>query len=129
LKKIAAIVLACFLVFAITKNTNAQDRYQATWESLSKYKTAEWFRDTTFGIFIRWGVYSVPAFGSLGLPNGKLNIESLSFNSGNGKIATIKMIGSDEKVTWVQKQDALAIDPSKNYPSEYAVSYVITFIH
>jgi alpha-L-fucosidase len=38
--------------------------YQANWESLSKYQCPEWFRDAKFGIFIHWGVYSVPAFGS-----------------------------------------------------------------
>lgn len=42
----------------------AQDRYQPTWESLSTYQTADWFRDAKFGIFIHWGVYSVPAFGN-----------------------------------------------------------------
>jgi alpha-L-fucosidase len=66
---------------------------------------------------------------ALGLPNNKLNIKSLSLNSGNGKIASIKMLGSDEKVTWAQKQDALVITPSKNYPSEYAVGYAVTFVH
>ena len=45
-------------------STNGQERYQANWESLKKYKTPDWFRDVKFGIFIHWGVYSVPAFGS-----------------------------------------------------------------
>src|ERR1700749_540772 len=57
--KSTLLILACLTVL----NAHAQDRYQATWESLSKYKTAEWFRDAKFGIFIHWGVYSVPAFG------------------------------------------------------------------
>ncbi len=42
----------------------AQERYQANWESLKKYQAPDWFRDAKFGIFIHWGVYSVPAFGS-----------------------------------------------------------------
>lgn len=42
----------------------AQGPYDATWESLSEYKEPKWFRDGKFGIFIHWGVYSVPAFGS-----------------------------------------------------------------
>lgn len=42
----------------------AQEKFQANWESLKTYKTAEWFRDAKFGIFIHWGVYSVPAFSS-----------------------------------------------------------------
>ena len=28
------------------------------------YKIPEWFKDAKFGIFIHWGVYSVPAFGN-----------------------------------------------------------------
>ena len=38
--------------------------FQPTWDSLASYRTPEWFRDAKFGIFIHWGVYSVPAFGS-----------------------------------------------------------------
>ena len=36
--------------------------YEDTWESLSSYEIPRWFRDSKFGIFIHWGVYSVPAF-------------------------------------------------------------------
>ena len=50
--------------FAMQQSVQAQERYQATWESLKKYTTPDWFRDAKFGIFIHWGVYSVPAFGS-----------------------------------------------------------------
>ena len=39
-------------------------KYQDTWESLSQYRIPEWYKDTKLGIFIHWGVYSVPAFGS-----------------------------------------------------------------
>ncbi|MDD6788942.1 MAG: alpha-L-fucosidase [Lachnospira sp.] len=38
--------------------------YTDTWESLSQHETPKWFRDAKFGIFIHWGLYSVPAFGS-----------------------------------------------------------------
>lgn len=34
-----------------------------TWESLSNYQIPQWYKDAKFGIFIHWGVYSVPAFG------------------------------------------------------------------
>lgn len=40
----------------------AQGPYAATWESLSAYEPPKWYRDAKFGIFIHWGVYSVPAF-------------------------------------------------------------------
>lgn len=54
------IILCC----TITLTAQTQSRYQATWQSLENYKTPDWFKDAKFGIFIHWGVYSVPAFGS-----------------------------------------------------------------
>ncbi len=38
--------------------------YSADWDSLSNYEPPKWYRDAKFGIFIHWGVYSVPAFSS-----------------------------------------------------------------
>jgi len=32
------------------------------WESLQNYHTPAWYEDAKFGIFIHWGLYSVPAF-------------------------------------------------------------------
>lgn len=40
----------------------ARGPYEATWKSLSRYTVPEWYREAKFGIFIHWGVYSVPAF-------------------------------------------------------------------
>jgi alpha-L-fucosidase len=39
-------------------------QFRADWNSLSQYQVPDWYRDAKFGIFIHWGVYSVPAFGS-----------------------------------------------------------------
>ncbi len=36
--------------------------YQPTWESLDSRPMPGWFPDAKFGIFIHWGVYSVPAW-------------------------------------------------------------------
>lgn len=38
--------------------------WKDTWESLSGYRVPEWYRNAKFGIFIHWGIYSVPAFGN-----------------------------------------------------------------
>ena len=38
--------------------------YEPAWESLEGYSVPEWYKDAKFGIFIHWGVYSVPAFGN-----------------------------------------------------------------
>ena len=36
--------------------------YQATKESLDTHTIPEWYSDAKFGIFIHWGLYSLPAF-------------------------------------------------------------------
>ena len=36
--------------------------YRPEWSSLDRHRTPDWFADAKFGIFIHWGVYSVPAF-------------------------------------------------------------------
>lgn len=42
----------------------AQGPYQDNWQSLQQYTPPKWYQESKFGIFIHWGVYSVPAFGS-----------------------------------------------------------------
>ncbi|WEG14962.1 alpha-L-fucosidase [Pullulanibacillus sp. KACC 23026] len=39
-------------------------KYKDDWDSLGQYKVAEWYQNAKFGLFIHWGVYSVPAFGN-----------------------------------------------------------------
>ena len=43
---------------------NHEGPYRADWQSLQTYQAPDWYKDAKFGIFIHWGVYSVPAFGS-----------------------------------------------------------------
>jgi alpha-L-fucosidase len=43
---------------------NSHGPFRPDWESLQAYKVPDWYKDAKFGIFIHWGVYSVPAFGS-----------------------------------------------------------------
>jgi len=53
------------LIFIITVSTfgicTAQ-KFEPSWESLRQYKVPEWFKDAKFGIFMHWGVQSVPAY-------------------------------------------------------------------
>ncbi len=41
---------------------NEKGPYKADWHSLSNHKTPDWYYRDKFGIFIHWGIYSVPAF-------------------------------------------------------------------
>ena len=50
-------------LFLILKHSSAQ--VQPTWESINERGYPQWFSDAKLGIFIHWGVYSVPAYASL----------------------------------------------------------------
>lgn len=39
-------------------------RYDPTWESLDSRPLPQWYEDAKIGIFLHWGVYSVPSFGT-----------------------------------------------------------------
>ena len=38
--------------------------YLPTWDSLNSRSLPKWYDQSKFGIFMHWGVYSVPSFGS-----------------------------------------------------------------
>ncbi len=50
--------------------------FRPDWESLQKYEVPEWYKDAKFGIFIHWGVYSVPAFGNEWYPRNMYRPDS-----------------------------------------------------
>jgi len=52
------------LIFWLLGFTNlySQNNYMSEWESIDKRKNPTWFEDAKFGIFIHWGIYSVPSY-------------------------------------------------------------------
>ena len=59
MKKSFSLFLLLSIVF--TNNSLAQ-KFDSNWESLNNRKIPAWFNQDKFGIFIHWGVYSVPAY-------------------------------------------------------------------
>ncbi|XP_008190884.1 alpha-L-fucosidase isoform X1 [Tribolium castaneum] len=65
--------LYCCLLLAITGNTIANTpqtvqvpgdtHYEPTWDSLDTRPIPSWFDEAKIGIFLHWGVFSVPSFG------------------------------------------------------------------
>lgn len=53
--------------------------FKPTTESLRKIGIPEWYADAKFGIFIHWGVYSVPAFGSEWYPRNMYDPKTKEF--------------------------------------------------
>ncbi|MET0242278.1 MAG: alpha-L-fucosidase [Flavitalea sp.] len=50
----------------VTSDLNAQKKYEANWESIDSRPIPTWFEDSKFGIFIHWGLYSVPSWAPTG---------------------------------------------------------------
>jgi len=47
--------------------------FRPNWDSLKHYQVPTWYQDAKFGIFLHWGVYSVPAFGNEWYPRNMYN--------------------------------------------------------
>ncbi|KAJ3613116.1 hypothetical protein NHX12_019368 [Muraenolepis orangiensis] len=57
------VVLMVLMVLSLMEVRSAGP-YEPTWESIDARPLPEWFDQAKFGIFIHWGVFSVPSFGS-----------------------------------------------------------------
>jgi len=51
-------------ILAAVEKGRTDGPFRPDWASLQTYKTPAWYGDAKFGIFIHWGLYSLPAFGS-----------------------------------------------------------------
>jgi alpha-L-fucosidase len=63
--RVLTVVLAAALLAALApaRPAGAQEApYEPSWESLDARPAPDWYLDAKFGIFIHWGVYSVPAY-------------------------------------------------------------------
>lgn len=103
------------LLFVAALGLMAQ-RYEPTWESVDKRPTPQWFTDAKFGIFIHWGVYSVPAYAPV-IP-GKLAYAEWYWNSMEaGKKAGANPIQAG---TWAYHQKRYGADyPYANFAREF----------
>ena len=60
-------VISLSIMLAFVLMMKAQEKvYQPTWESLDSRPVPSWFGNAKFGIFIHWGLYSVPAWSPKG---------------------------------------------------------------
>ena len=63
--KRCAVLSATIIVFLLAGFTmRAPAQVLPTWESLNQRGYPQWFSDAKLGIFIHWGLYSVPAYAS-----------------------------------------------------------------
>ncbi len=58
---------------------NENGKFKADWSSLSQHSVPEWYMHDKLGVFIHWGVYSVPAFGNEWYSRGMYDKNSREF--------------------------------------------------
>jgi len=96
MKKLDTVILAIFifLIFSCSveetgyvQNTSTHisplgtDTYAPDSASIAQhYRIPDWFRDAKLGIFIHWGVYSVPAFGNEWYPRNMYQKSHITYN-------------------------------------------------
>ena len=54
------------LTIVFTTSIFSQQTYQPNWESIDERENPQWFSNAKFGIFIHWGLYSVPGYTNKG---------------------------------------------------------------
>jgi alpha-L-fucosidase len=74
-------------------NVATQGPFQPNWDSLANFKTPEWYHDAKFGIFIHWGVYSVPAFGNEWYPRNMYVVDSDTYKHHQEKYGPLSEFG------------------------------------
>ena len=97
---------------ALLKEVDAiayQGPFRPDWESLQKYEPPEWYQDAKFGIFIHWGVYSVPAFSSEWYPR---NMYEPGFDAYKHHIATYGPLDKFGYKDFIPMFKAERFDPS-----------------
>ena len=60
-KKVYLLVL--FTLLITSNHYSQQQKIEPTWESINGRAYPKWFQDAKLGIFIHWGLYSVPSYG------------------------------------------------------------------
>lgn len=53
-------------MLAVNLGKSQDNKYKANWKSIDSRPNPAWFGDAKFGIFITWGIYSVPAWSPKG---------------------------------------------------------------
>lgn len=91
-------------------NSNAP-HFEPTWESLSRYRCPDWFRDAKLGIFLHWGPTSISAAGTA--YSRDMYIEgSEAYN------IHLSKYGHPSKVGW---KDIIPMWKAENWDPDYVV--------
>lgn len=83
----------------------AKGPYQAEWNSLCEHPVPVWYQKAKFGIFIHWGVYSVPAFGNEWYARNMYKKDSQEYTYHVGKYGTVDRFGYKDLIPLFQGEN------------------------
>ncbi|HLH37296.1 MAG TPA: alpha-L-fucosidase [Alloacidobacterium sp.] len=73
--------IGVFILTGLQAKAQAPSHYEPTIESLNKHPLPQWYDDAKLGIFIHWGLYSVPGWATLQHPEHDFgNKDYLKYN-------------------------------------------------
>jgi alpha-L-fucosidase len=77
------LVFALLVAFVIAPQLRAQApaHYEPTLDSLNRHPLPEWYADAKLGIFVHWGLYSVPGWAPLTHPNHDFRTQDYIMNN------------------------------------------------
>ena len=86
--------------------------FEPTWESVRTHQVPEWYDDAKLGIFLHWGLYSVPGLASIAVFVSFLGgIQLLVLGLMGEYIARIHDEVKDRPLYLVQDMQGLSDDP------------------
>jgi len=62
MNRITEVLLVATMISGMTAAAESAGEFQPTWASLDQRPIPAWFQEAKFGIFVHWGIYSVPAW-------------------------------------------------------------------
>ncbi len=63
MKSLLTLLISVVFLFTLISNSFSQEnKIEPTWESINAREYPQWFSDAKLGIFIHWGLYSVPSW-------------------------------------------------------------------
>jgi len=74
-------ILFCLVTLPYYAQAQAPTHYEPTLESLNRHPLPEWYADAKLGIFVHWGLYSVPGWAPLTHPNHDFRTEDYIMNN------------------------------------------------
>jgi len=106
-ESVLVVMLVCGLAAGVSGPSGKREKYEATIESLSRHALPAWYDGAKLGIFIHWGLYSVPGWAVL-TPESELR-----------KLSPEEYLKRNPYAEWYLNTVRLEGSPTQEYDKEH----------